>query len=106
MYRVKTVYLTLLLIFCSGLTVFDQWSPVNSGTTNNLNGIHLLASGTGFAIGDTGTILKTPDLGTTRAPLTSGTTTILHRVYLLDPDQGVAVGEQGLILRRTDGGAS
>jgi photosystem II stability/assembly factor-like uncharacterized protein len=77
MCRVKAVYLTLVLVFCSSLTVFGQWSPINSGTTNNLNGVYLLDSGTGFAVGDTGTILKTTDLGATWAPLTSGITTIL-----------------------------
>src|SRR5882762_10812717 len=102
---VKTVYLTLLVVVCSGLTVFGQWSPVNSGTTNNLNGAHLLGSGTGFIVGEAGTILKTTDLGATWALLISGTSATLHGVYLFDFDQGVAVGEQGLILRTTDGGA-
>jgi photosystem II stability/assembly factor-like uncharacterized protein len=105
MCRIKTIYLTLLLIFCSGLMVFGQWSPVNSGTTNNLNGAYLLGSGTGFIVGEAGTILKTTDLGATWAALTSGTSASLHGVYLFDFDQGVAVGDQGLILRTTDGGA-
>jgi len=64
-----------------------------------------LVQGTGFIVGEAGTILKTTDLGATWAPLTSGTTTTLHGVYLFDPDEGVAVGEKGLILRTTDGGA-
>jgi photosystem II stability/assembly factor-like uncharacterized protein len=71
-----------------------------------LNGIHLLDSGTGFVVGDTGTILKTTDLGATWAPLTSGTTRTLHDVYLFDPNQGVTVGDRGLILRTTDGGTN
>ena len=101
----KRVHLTLLLVFWSSLSLFGQWSPVSSGTTSNLNGAHLLGSGTGFIVGESGTILKTTDLGATWAPLTSGTTTTLHDVYLFDVSQGVAVGEQGLILRTTDGGA-
>src|SRR6476646_2094027 len=105
MFKGKTVYLTLLLVFYFSLSVFGQWSAVNSGTANNLNGAHLLGSGTGFIVGEAGTILKTTDLGATWAPLTSGTTTTLHGVYLFDDDQGDAVGEQGLILRTTDGGA-
>jgi photosystem II stability/assembly factor-like uncharacterized protein len=70
-----------------------------------LNGVYLLESGTGFAVGEAGTILKSTDAGATWAPLTSGTTTTLHDVYFFDVSQGVAVGEQGLILRTTDGGA-
>src|SRR6267378_5485862 len=100
----KAFYVTLLFVFCFSVSVFGQWDPVTSGTTNNLNGAYLLGSGTGFIAGEAGTILKTTDLGATWAPLTSGTTTTLNGVYLFDPAVGVAVGEQGLILRTTDGG--
>ncbi len=51
----KTVHLTLLFVFYSGLSVFGQWSTAKSGTTNNLNGAYLLDSGTGFAVRDAGT---------------------------------------------------
>src|SRR6267378_7594370 len=95
----KAFYVTLLFVFCFSVSVFGQWDPVTSGTTNNLNGAYLLGSGTGFIVGEAGTILKTTDLGASWAPLTSGTSATLHRVYLFDFDQGVAVGEQGLILR-------
>jgi photosystem II stability/assembly factor-like uncharacterized protein len=105
MANLKPIHLAFLLVFFSSLNVFGQWSPVNSGTTNNLNGAYLLDSGTGFVVGDAGTILKTTDAGATWAPLTSGTTTALHDVYLFNPNEGVAVGEGGLILRTTDGGA-
>ena len=104
MARYKVFHVTVLLVFSSGVSVFGQWKPVSSGTTNNLNGAYLLGEGTGFIVGEAGTILKTTDLGATWAPLTSGTTTTLNGVYLFDPAVGVAVGEQGLILRTTDGG--
>jgi photosystem II stability/assembly factor-like uncharacterized protein len=104
MFRGKTLHLVLSLVFYSSLTVFGQWSAANSGTTNNLNGAHLLDSGVGFVVGDAGTIVKSTDAGMTWSPLTSGTTNTLQDVYFFDPTQGVAVGEQGLILRTTDGG--
>jgi photosystem II stability/assembly factor-like uncharacterized protein len=88
----------------SSFSVFGQWFPVNSGTTSNLNGAYLLDSGVGFAVGDTGTILKSTDFGATWVPLSPGTTRALYDVYFFDPDQGVAVGERGLILRTTDAG--
>src|SRR6266404_9576832 len=106
MARYKVFHVTLLLVFWSSVSVFGQWNPVSSGTTNNLNGAYLLGEGTGFIVGEAGTILKTTDLGATWAPLTSGTTTTLNGVYLFDPNEGVAVGEQGLILRTTDGGTA
>ena len=105
MFGGKTVHLAFSLVFYSSLTVFGQWSAATSGTTNNLNGVSLLDSGVGFAVGDAGTILKTTDAGMTWAPLTSGTTNALYDVYFFDATQGVAVGEQGVILRTTDGGA-
>jgi photosystem II stability/assembly factor-like uncharacterized protein len=106
MSNLKRIHLALLLLFWSSLSVFGQWSSVDSGTTNNLNGAYLLDSGTCFVVGDTGTILKTTDAGATWTPLVSGTTTNLHDVYFFDAAAGVAVGEQGLILRTTDGGTA
>jgi photosystem II stability/assembly factor-like uncharacterized protein len=106
MFRDKTLHLALSLVFYSSLTVFGQWSAATSGTTNNLNGVYLLDSGIGFAVGDAGTILKTTDAGMTWSAVTSGTTNAVHDVYFFDASQGVAVGEGGLIRRTTDGGTN
>src|SRR5881275_3518604 len=102
--KVKHLAITLIFSFIS--SVFGQWSPVDSGTTSNLNSAVLLDSGTGFVVGDTGTILKSTDAGATWAPLTSGTSTTLHGIYFLDPNEGIAVGDNAKILRTTDGGAA
>jgi photosystem II stability/assembly factor-like uncharacterized protein len=88
------------------LSALAQWSPVSSGTTNTLRGVHLLDSGVGYAVGDGGTILKSADAGTAWSALTSGTTQNLYGVYFFNDAEGVAVGDGGSILRTTDGGAS
>ena len=88
------------------LTVFGQWSPVNSGTASSLNRAVFLDSATAFVVGDTGTILKSTDAGATWSSLTSGITNALYDLYFFDATQGVAVGERGRILRTTDGGAA
>ena len=106
MCAIRVIHVTFFLFVVSSLSVFGQWSLVDSGTTSNLNGAVLLDSGTGFIVGDTGTILKSTDAGATWTPLTSGTSMTLHGVYFLDPDEGVAVGDSGTILRTTDGGAA
>ena len=106
MSKIGSVHLSFLLVFFSSLSVFGQWSPVDSGTTSNLNGAVLLDSGTGFVVGDMGTILKSTDAGATWTPLTSGTSTTLHGVYFLGPEEGVAVGDNGTILHTTDGGTA
>ncbi len=100
------IHLSFLLVFLSTLSAFGQWSPVDSGTTSNLNGAILLDSGTAFAVGDTGTMIKSTDAGATWTPLTSGTSATLHGVYFFGADEGVAVGDNGTILRTTDGGAA
>jgi photosystem II stability/assembly factor-like uncharacterized protein len=106
MSKIRSIHLAFLLVFTPGVNVFGQWSTVESGTTSNLNGAVLLDSGTGFVVGDAGTILKSTDAGATWAPLTSGTSTTLHGIYFLDPNDGVAVGDGGTILRTTDGGGA
>jgi photosystem II stability/assembly factor-like uncharacterized protein len=105
MFRLKLIHLASLLVLWSP-RLFGQWSPVDSGTTSNLNGAVLLDSGTGFVVGDTGTILKSTDAGATWTPLTPGTSAALHGIYFLDPNDGVAVGDSGTILRTTDGGGA
>ena len=105
MSSLERIFLASVIVFFSALPIFGQWSPVDSGTTSNLNGAVLLDSGTGFVVGDTGAILKSTDAGATWTPLTSGTSSTLHGVYFLDPNDGVAVGDGGTILRTTDGGA-
>jgi photosystem II stability/assembly factor-like uncharacterized protein len=105
MFHFKPVHLAFLFVLFSNLKIFGQWAQVDSGTTNNLNSVSLLDSGTAFVVGDTGTILKSTDAGATWAPLTSGTSMSLHAVFFLDANEGVAVGDNGTILRTTDGGA-
>jgi photosystem II stability/assembly factor-like uncharacterized protein len=71
-----------------------------------LNGIHMLNSITGWAVGNGGLILKTTDGGSTWPAQTSGTTTNLRSVHFVDANTGWAVGNGGLILASTDGGAT
>src|SRR6266404_9696217 len=99
MFRDKTVHLVLSLVFYSCVSAFGQWHQATSFTTNNLNGVYF--AGWGFAVGESGTIVKTTDDGVVWLPLVSGTTNTLHDVYFFDLLHGVAVGDQGLILRTT-----
>ena len=102
----KTIYGLLVLLFLAGLNAEAQWSAVDSGTTGNLRGVFLLDSGVGYSVGDSGTILKSTDVGMTWNELTSGTAKALYDVYFFNDAEGVAVGDGGLILRTTDGGAN
>ena len=96
-----------ITLFCfSAIGALAQWSPAESGTTNDLHGVYLLDSGVGYAVGDAGTILKSEDFGVTWNALVSGTTRALYDVYFLNDEEGVTVGDNGTILRTTDGGTS
>jgi photosystem II stability/assembly factor-like uncharacterized protein len=75
-------FTVLILLFISAFAAFAQWSPVDSGTTNNLRGVYLIDSGIGFAVGDAGTILKTTDAGMSWSALASGTTKTLYDVFV------------------------
>src|SRR5262245_66139473 len=101
MCAIRVIHVTFFLFVVSSLSVFRQWSLVDSGTTSNLNGAVLLDSGTGFVVGDTGTFLKSTDAGATWTSLTSGTSMTLQGGYFLYPDEGDAVCARGTILRTT-----
>ena len=61
-------------------------------------------SSTGWAVGDSGTILNTTDGGATWDPQTSGTQHGLYSVYFVYSSTGWAVGDSGTILKTTNGG--
>jgi gliding motility-associated-like protein len=109
-----------LLFFhtCSGLVFLynvtsgqglDQTciSKVSSNTADLLRCVFLLPnSSLGWAVGESGTILKTTDGGLTwSTPLPSKTTIDLFAVQFIDATTGWAVGPDGL-LKSTDGGNS
>ena len=62
------------------------------------------ASLTGYAVGDSGVILKTYDAGDKWQAQNSKTNLKLNKVYFIDIDFGFVVGDNGLILRTTNGG--
>jgi photosystem II stability/assembly factor-like uncharacterized protein len=96
-------------------TAFAQgWEPQVSPTTNNLNAVVFVDSSYGWAVGDSGMIIRTADGGIAWTFQTSGTTIILNDVDFVDENNGWAVGGycnmiQGdsiVILHTTDGGGT
>jgi photosystem II stability/assembly factor-like uncharacterized protein len=77
-----------------------------SGTTKALHGVHFLDALQGWSVGDTGTILKTVNGGTTWSAQTSGSTQNLRAVYFIDSAIGYAVGFNGTILATINGGTT
>jgi len=69
-----------------------------------LYGLSFLLSGTGTAVGELGTILRSTDRGVTWTSQLSGTTANLYSVSFVTRLTGTAVGDSGTILRTDDGG--
>jgi photosystem II stability/assembly factor-like uncharacterized protein len=83
---------------------FAQWYHQNSGTSVNLNSIHLENVNTGWVVGDSGTIFQTTKGGQEWIPQTSGTINHLNEVWFADLNTGWVVGDSGKILKTITGG--
>jgi photosystem II stability/assembly factor-like uncharacterized protein len=105
--RVK-IFLFCLFVFLSSPCLSQPygWFVQSSGTTNNLNGVWLANSNTGYAVGNGGTILKTTNGGTNWVSQSSGTPNHLFGVYFININTGWAAGDVGIILKTTDGGTN
>jgi photosystem II stability/assembly factor-like uncharacterized protein len=70
---------------------------------NSLTAIDFLA-GRGYAVGASGTALRTDDGGLTWSGLATGTSANLNRLQIIDPNTVVVLGADGCVLRRTNDG--
>lgn len=75
-------------------------SPLPRGET--LNAVDLVTADIGYAVGNTGCIMKTYNGGTDWIEKNSTTTDDLHAVAFIDADTGWAGGDNGVIVK-TDG---
>jgi hypothetical protein len=86
--------------FFSSLSVFGQWSPVDSGTASNRRR-YSPDSGTGFVVGDTGTILKTTDAERLGCR-SSGTSVTLHALFLIPMKESLSATAAPFSTRLTE----
>jgi photosystem II stability/assembly factor-like uncharacterized protein len=84
----------------------QTWGVQPSGVTVRLDGIDILAGGTGWAVGGDGTILFTDDSGNSWVGQDSQVASALRDVYASDDLTAVVVGDGGVILKTTDGGTN
>jgi photosystem II stability/assembly factor-like uncharacterized protein len=106
----KTFY-TLLVALSLMNGAMAQWVLQNSGTTKTLNSVYFTDVITGYAVGDSGIILKTTDGGVTWIAQNSGITDDLYSIHFPKPDTGYAVGgnsypSSSIILKTTNGGTN
>lgn len=84
----------------------NSWRSINSGTTENLNGVAFADTTFGIAVGDAGVILRTTNAGLRWDTLARPQFRKLNAVTFLNPTSLIAVGAGGVILRTTNRGLS
>jgi photosystem II stability/assembly factor-like uncharacterized protein len=101
------VYLiiTFFYIFSSPAFSFAAWTPQAIPTTNTLYAVYFVDANVGYAVGASGTVIKTIDGGNNWTTAASAGGSNLRAVYFINATTGWAVGDTG-IYRTTDGAAS
>lgn len=92
-----------ILIFLSLTTFSQSFSPLNSGTINQLNGIHFISNTKGVAVGNSGTVLTTSN-GTNWVARNSGINKNLVDVKFINSTTVIAVGWSGAMIKSTNSG--
>ena len=82
----------------------DQYTSISNDFIDNLYSVYFTNADTGYAVGDSGRIIKTTDGGTNWIRQTSGTTSTLNSVFFVGRDTGYVAGSNGIILKTTNGG--
>lgn len=107
----SVVALVLALFWCSPLLmgqsqrVSDCWTSYGTPAGSpSLRDIYFVDERTGWAVGDSGVILKTTDSGESWSAQNSGVKVLLVSVYFSDTLNGWACGEAGVILKTANGG--
>lgn len=97
--------LFLIVLFIVRVSAQPGYQVQASGTTKNVYSINFVSPDTGWAIGDSGLILKTNNSGQVWTPQTSGVTTKLSCGHFKDGANAV-IYSNGLNLVTTNGGVS
>jgi len=98
MKKMRVVVLLCIAIgFMTGNGFAADWSAMDSGTTNNLNGLWGSSGSDVFAVGDSGTILHYD--GTAWSAVASPTTDNLNGIWGSSATHAFAVGDSGTILQ-------
>lgn len=82
------------------------WTAQTGGLGYDLRDVSFVSATHGWAVGGSGTILRTVDGGATWQTQSSGTSQRLNDVHFVDASNGWAVGDGGVILRTSNGGVT
>lgn len=93
-----------VLIFTKFSFAQFGWTPLNSGTVNNINSVFFVNNNTGYVSGDQSTILKTTNSGNNWIVSNSPVSANFSSIFFVNPNTGYTVGDIGRILKTTNGG--
>lgn len=101
----KKLVTLITCIFCLQSTYSQvNWVQVTSGTNQDLRGIHMLDNGNGYIVGDSGTALRSTDVGYTWSSMNVPQNDYSSVAFQQDPDTGFITPAFGSILYTYDGG--
>ena len=95
------------MAICTTAMALAQWEPRPSSTTRFLRDITFATPDLGFAVGDSGIIVRTQDAGETWSVVFNDGISDLHAVHFASATLGFAAGDffaTGVILRTMDAG--
>jgi photosystem II stability/assembly factor-like uncharacterized protein len=103
----KLIFLLISIFFCFFLNNSNaQWSLKTSGINSSLYSVHFANNNLGFAVGETGIILKTTNGGNNWSVIPVGTSLSFYGVRFANANYGWVVGESGRIMRTSNGGVN
>ena len=91
-------------IFFNCLAQQHGWEIIPSGTTQELNSIFFYDYEVGFAVGDSGTVIKSIDSGKTWQALQAPVTNDLNDLFVFNDSTLCVVGDSGTIIFSVEGG--
>ncbi|MCH7761868.1 hypothetical protein IIA15_10800 [candidate division TA06 bacterium] len=106
--KMGNVFLLLNFLIAGHPFAWAGWDVQTTPTTRTLYAVHFpVVAITGYAIGNSGTILKTTDGGISWAAQIPPTGSSIRSIHFpVDMNTGYAVGYSGTILKTTDGGTN
>jgi photosystem II stability/assembly factor-like uncharacterized protein len=101
-------YFTSILLLSMFLTshLYAQWVVVSVGNTKDLNSISFPTFNTGYAVGDSGYVRKSTNVGGGWFDITINTTKNLKKVQGFSTNLAYICGDQGAILKTTNNGVN
>jgi photosystem II stability/assembly factor-like uncharacterized protein len=91
------------LLFCT-LAHGGGWERIETGTSRHLSDIRFVNGARGYAVGDSGTLLKTEDVGKTWVAVAHGFADNFSAISFSGVNNGVVVGAHGSVLWTSNGG--